>query len=103
MTWNTVERKNVPVEGRHRYLSVALLSTEAVIAYKYRYGTGNLVFAPTPLYVWLPWAITGASCFMFWVYLRFKPNRTRKYIEKPKVMVKETGSPAKPRSSNTGA
>lgn len=41
-TWNTPKRKDNPVEGRHRYLTVAILCTEAVIAYKYRYGTGNL-------------------------------------------------------------
>ncbi len=88
VTWNTVERKNVPVEGRHRYLAAAVLFTEAVIAYKYRYGTGNLIMdAPTPIYVWLPWAATGAACFMFWIYLRFKPDRTRKFIEKPRVKI----------------
>jgi hypothetical protein len=41
-TWNTLKRKDHPVEGRHRYLTVAILATEALITYKYRYGTGNL-------------------------------------------------------------
>lgn len=41
-TWNTYERKLHPVEGRHRYLAVAILTTEAIITYKYRFGTGNL-------------------------------------------------------------
>lgn len=78
-TWNKPVRKEHPVEGRHRYLTVAILCTEAVIAYKYRYGTGNLQFNPTPLYVSIPWAIIGVACFSYWVYLRFKPDRTRKY------------------------
>ena len=41
-TWNTYERKTNPVEGRHRYLALAVLGTEMLITYKYRYGTGNL-------------------------------------------------------------
>lgn len=81
-TWNTVARKNNPVEGRHRWLVVAILFTEALIAYKYRYGTGNLIFAPTPAYIWVPWAIVFTVCFSFWLYLRFfKEGRTKKYIE----------------------
>jgi len=81
-TWNTVQRKNNPVEGRHRWLVVSILCTEALIAYKYRYGTGNLVFAPTPAYIWVPWAIVFGVCFSFWVYLRFfKVGRTKKFIE----------------------
>lgn len=80
-TWNTYERKNHPVEGRHRYLTVGILFTEALLAYKYRYGTGNLEFAPTPIYVWLPWTIIFVVCFSYWLYLRFKPDRTRKYLE----------------------
>lgn len=83
-TWNTVERKNNPVEGRHRYLVVAILFTEAIVAYKYRYGTGNLIMdAVTPLYISIPWAIIFISCAVFWLYLRFfKADRTVKYIEK---------------------
>jgi hypothetical protein len=88
-TWNTVERKDNPVEGRHRYLVVAILFTEAFVAYKYRYGTGNLQFVSTPAYVWVPWAIVFVACFTFWVYLRFRPDRTRKFIEKPTKPVKE--------------
>lgn len=83
-TWNTYGRKNNPVEGRHRYLTVAILCTEAVLAYKYRYGTGNLEFNPTPLYVSIPWTIIIAVCFSYWIYLRFLiSGRTTKYIEHP--------------------
>jgi phosphatidylserine synthase 2 len=80
-TWNTVKRKDNPVEGRHRWLTVSILCTEGLIAYKYRYGTGNLEFNPTPAYIWVPWTILGTTCFSFWLYLRFKPDRTRKFIE----------------------
>jgi hypothetical protein len=80
-TWNTVKRKDNPVEGRHRWLIVAILCTEGLIAYKYRFGTGNLYFNPTPAYIWIPWTIVSTSCFTFWLYLRFKPDRTRKFIE----------------------
>jgi Phosphatidyl serine synthase len=85
-TWNTVERKNNPVEGRHRWLVVAILFTESLIAYKYRYGTGNLILdAHTPVYTWGPWALVSLCCFSFWIYLRFfKENRTHRFIEKPK-------------------
>lgn len=82
-TWNTPERKHNPVEGRHRWLVVGILATEGLLAYKYRYGTGNLVLdAVTPSYVWGPWALVFVVCFSFWIYLRFlKADRTRKYIE----------------------
>jgi Phosphatidyl serine synthase len=81
-TWNTVERKDNPVEGRHRWLAVAILATECLIVWKYRYGTGNLIFADTPAYIWVPWTIVLVGCFGFWLYLRFlKEDRTKKFIE----------------------
>jgi hypothetical protein len=82
-TWNTVERKHNPVEGRHRWLAVAIIATESFLTYKYRYGTGNLVLdAETPAYIWVPWAIVIGICFFFWVYLRFfKANPTKKFLE----------------------
>ena len=82
-TWNTYKRKDNPVEGRHRWLVVMILATEALICYKYREGTGNIYYNPTPMYIWLPWTIVFASCFSFWLYLRFKPDRTRKFLETP--------------------
>lgn len=83
-TWNTVERKDNPVEGRHRWLVVGILFTEALTAYKYRYGTGNLELdAVTPFYVWFPWFVVFVVCFSFWVYLRFYiEHPTKKYITK---------------------
>ncbi len=81
-TWNTVERKDNPVEGRHRWLAVAILVTECLIVWKYRYGTGNLIFAETPAYIWVPWTIVIVGCFAFWLYLRFiKEDSTKKFIE----------------------
>jgi hypothetical protein len=82
-TWNTYERKDNPVEGRNRYIAVAILATEAMITYKYRFGTGNLYFDPTPAYIWVPWTIVITTCFSFWVYLRFRPDRTRKFLTAP--------------------
>lgn len=90
-TWNTYKRKDNPVEGRHRWLCVGILFTEALIAYKYRYGTGNLILdAVTPVYVWLPWTIISVAAFTFWLYLRFKPDRTRKFIENGPVSEEKT-------------
>jgi hypothetical protein len=89
-TWNTVERKNNPVEGRHRWLAAGIIITEALLSWKYRYGTGNLILdAPTPVYIWLPWVLLIVLCFFFWIYLRFiKENRTKKYIEPNEVATK---------------
>lgn len=85
VTWNTYERKDNPVEGRYRWLSVGILLTECILAYKYRYGTGNLhLDFITPLYITIPWSIYLATSLAFWFYLRFlKPGRTVKYLEKP--------------------
>lgn len=82
-TWNTYWRKDHPVEGRHRWLTVGILVTETLICYKYRKGTGNILDNPTPLWVSIPWAITFGFMAVFWIFLRFKPNRTKKYLEKP--------------------
>jgi len=82
-TWNTYERKENPVEGRYRWLSVGVLITEAITCYKYRGDTGNINDVPTPLYISVPWAVFfGWICFT-WLYLRFKPGHTVKYLEKP--------------------
>lgn len=35
--------------------------------------------APTPLYVTIPWIIIVISCIVFYLYLRFKPDRTTMY------------------------
>ena len=90
-TWNTVDRKYNPVEGRHRWLAVAIIITESLVTWKYRNDTGNLHFAPFPIYIWLPWSIVISSCVIFWFYLRFiKANRTKKFIEAHEVKSIET-------------
>jgi len=83
VTWGTYERKDHPVEGRHRWLAVGILLTEGFVCYKYRKGTGNIMDNPTPLWVSLPWGITFGSMLVFWCYLRFKKDRVKKYIERP--------------------
>lgn len=88
-TWNTYERKDNPVEGRYRWLCVGTLITEAILCYKYRYGTGNIMSNPTPLYISLPWSIYLGLSIFFWLYLRFKPGATKKYLEHP-VAIKES-------------
>lgn len=84
-TWNTYERKDNPVEGRYRWLSVGILCTESILCYKYREGTGNIQKVPTPLYISVPWAITLAMMGAYWLYLRFKKNRTKKFLLAPPV------------------
>jgi len=41
-TWNTYDRKFNEVKGRYRWLTVAILCTEAIVCYKYRGNTGNI-------------------------------------------------------------
>jgi len=79
-TWGTPERKYTSVEGRFRWLTVAILLTEVILCYKYREGTGHInLDVPTPLYVAVPWIAGSTSMIAYWVYLRFKPGHTVKY------------------------
>lgn len=79
-TWNTTERKFKAVEGRYRWLTVAILSTEAILCYKYRADTGHINFnAVTPWYIWVPWTLFFGGMIAFWIYLRFKNGHTTKY------------------------
>lgn len=78
-TWGTAKRKDHPVEGRHRWLTVGILCTETLLCFKYRKDTGNILNNPTPLWVSIPWALFFISITVTWLYLRFKPDRTRKY------------------------
>ena len=78
-TWGTMLRKDQPCEGRYRWLTVGILSSEMILAYKYREGTGNLLDNPTPCYIWLPWSTVILSGVLFWFYLRFKKGHTVKY------------------------
>jgi len=83
VTWNTYYRKDHPVEGRYRWLSIGTLITEAILCYKYREGTGHLEDGPTPLWVSIPWTIYALFTAGFWLYLRFKPGATVKFLNRP--------------------
>lgn len=43
-TWNTHERKFTPVEGRYRWLTTAILLSESILCWKYRFDTGHINF-----------------------------------------------------------
>jgi len=78
-TWNTPERKENRIEGRYRWLGLAVVITESLVCYKYREGTGHITDTPTPLYISIPWV--GASLYLGigYLYLRFKPDHSVKY------------------------
>lgn len=78
-TWGTEARKTKPTEARYRWLTLGLLITEILIAYKYREGTGHITDEPTPWYIWLPWSVAIIVLAGFWLFLRFKPDHTVKY------------------------
>ena len=79
-TWNTVERYYEEVSGRYRWLGIAILSTEALLCYKYRVNDPNIQHdAATPLYISIPWAITIIFMVAYYSYLRLKKDRTLKY------------------------
>ena len=79
-TWNTPEREHNEVNGRYRWLTVAILFTEAILCWKYRKDTGHInEDAETPFYIWFPWVAAYVSMGLFWIYLRFKPGHTIKY------------------------
>jgi len=78
-TWNTPGRKNHPVEGRYRWLATAVLTSEIIIAYKYRDGTGHIADAETPWYIYIPWTLGTLALIGGYIYLRFKPGHTVKY------------------------
>lgn len=84
-TWNTHERKYNPVAGRYRWLVTAVLTSEVILCWKYRMGTGHIdmdAAANTPIYIWLPWTACIVLGIAYWVYLRFKPGHTTKYLAK---------------------
>jgi hypothetical protein len=78
-TWNTDERKDHPIEGRFRWLSVGLLLSELILCWRYREGTGNIIWGPTPFYIWGSWAAGFGALALLWLYLRFKPSASVKY------------------------
>ena len=60
------------MEGRYRWLTVAILSTEAILCYKYREDTGHInMEAVTPWYIWLPWTLFFGGMIAFWLYLSY--------------------------------
>lgn len=83
-TWCTEERKHTPVEGRYRFMCVAIFVLETAVVYKYRANADYVYWdAPTPLYVSLPWALFYGGLFVNWLYLRFFYKfRTKKFLEK---------------------
>lgn len=78
-TWNTPQRQFNPVEGRYRWLATGILFTEALVCWRYRFGTGHILDNPTPIYIWLPWTLFFVFLFVYWVYLRFGSRYTPKY------------------------
>ena len=89
-TWNTPGRQHHPVESRYRWLASAVLVTEALVAYKYREGTGHIADTPTPWYIWYPWLFGLLALGAGWLKLRFKEGATQKYPNFPE------GAPAEP-------
>ena len=80
-----MRRKYEKVEGRYRWLCISLILTEGLLCYKYRKYTGHIQHdAVTPLYISVPWAIVFAATLGYWLYLRFKPGHTVKYINGPR-------------------
>ena len=79
-TWNTPERKNTPVEGRYRWLAFSIFMTEAIMCWKYRFGTGHIQHdAEHKWYHWFFWLVFYAWLGIHWLYLRFKDGHTTKY------------------------
>lgn len=81
-TWYTQERKTKRVEGNYRWLGISIIIIECVVSYKFRLGTGNMVEgAETPLYIIIPWVLAIGISGGFYLYLRFKKDRTKKFKE----------------------
>jgi len=49
------------------------------MCFKYRKGTGNIIEADTPFYIWGPWTAAFIGIATYWTYLRFKEGHTVKY------------------------
>lgn len=81
-TWNTPERKTQRVEGNYRWLGSAVIGLECLTSYKFRLGTGNMnEGVETPLYIIIPWVVGLSTMSAFYLYLRFKKDRTKKFRE----------------------
>ena len=76
--------------------------SEAFCAWKYRYGTGHILFenvAGTPFYNYGTQLICYTGLLCYWFYLRFKPGHTIKY---PIEADYETGEKVKVKKYNKG-
>ena len=49
---------------------------EAFVALKFMEGSGNMIEAPTPVYIWLPWSAIVTFIVVYYIYLRFKKDAT---------------------------
>lgn len=91
-TWSTPERKSNRVDGSYRWLGLSIVVMECVTSYKFRKGTQNMnEDAETPLYIIIPWAVAIIAAGSFYLYLRFKKDRTTKFVDTSS----ESGPPKK--------
>jgi uncharacterized membrane protein AbrB (regulator of aidB expression) len=79
ITWNTEERRNNPITGKMRWITCAVVLLETSISLKFRKNAGNILDNPWPNYISIPWISFFVGMFLFYLYLRFKPNHTTKY------------------------
>lgn len=56
---------------------------EMGISLKFNVDAGNIENTPTPIYKWLPTLIVVVCAALYFLYLRFKPGHTVKYIDTP--------------------
>ena len=79
-TWNTEVRYTNELEARYRLLGAGLIFCEGLLCWKTRMGTGRIVFdGVLPIYWKIFWAVAISFTVGFWLYLRFKKDRTTKY------------------------
>lgn len=78
-TWGKKTRVKNPVSGKFRWIIFFICFTETFISLKFIGDAGNIQYEPTPLYISVPWILTFASTFIYYLYLRNKPGHTRMY------------------------
>lgn len=83
-TWNTLERENLFISGKTRFITSGILLLEAIVSWKFNQDADNINYVSTPWYIWLPWLILATICLSFYLYLRLKKNATTKYPYKIK-------------------
>jgi phosphatidylserine synthase 2 len=82
-TYGTEKRRETPISNEYRWIVCGVMVLETVISWKFRHGTGHLTDEPTPLYISIPWIVTCFTLSAYYLYLRFKQNRTTKYGDAP--------------------